>query len=29
LSMGKNKKDGRPNGTVGYPNFNLTVIPDE
>jgi len=29
LSMGKNKKDGRPNGTVGYPNFNLTVIQDE
>ena len=29
LSLGRYKKDGRPNGTMGYPSFNLKVIKEE
>ena len=29
LSLGRYKKDGRPNGTIGYPSFNLKVIEEE
>ena len=29
LSMGRTKKDGRPNGTLTYPYFNLKVIVEE
>jgi len=29
ISLGKYKKDGRANGTAGYPSFNLKVIEDE
>jgi len=29
LSLGRYKKDGRANGTTGYPSFNLKVVEDE
>ena len=29
LSLGRYRKDGRPNGTIGYPLFNIRVIEEE